>query len=97
MYRLQVNFFFMYLVSLPFLAKAQKEVKIPAEKDMHAYLKAYFKDDTRGLYLALSNDRCCFTDVDHGPLAITRLHNHRTKRYSGFLHLSQSKKSTAYC
>lgn len=46
------------------LAKAQK--KAPKEKDMSAYLLTYFKDDTHGLYFALSNDGYTFTDVNKG-------------------------------
>jgi hypothetical protein len=54
------------LVILAFLsAHAQKKQKVPAEKDMAAYLMVYFKDDTHGLYMALSKDGYSFTDVNN--------------------------------
>lgn len=40
--------------------------KVPQEKDMKAYLMVYFKDDTHGLYMALSPDGYSFTDVNNG-------------------------------
>ncbi|WP_443937738.1 glycoside hydrolase family 43 protein [Pedobacter sp. MW01-1-1] len=43
---------------------AQKSTKLPKEKDMSAYLMVYFKDDTHGLYMALSKDGRSFTDVN---------------------------------
>ena len=43
---------------------AQKQSKPPKEKDMGAYLMVYFKDDTHGLYMALSKDGYSFTDVN---------------------------------
>ena len=39
---------------------------VPQEKDMGAYLFTYFKDDTHGLYFALSKDGYSFTDVNNG-------------------------------
>lgn len=36
------------------------------EKDMEAYLMVYFKDETHGLYMALSYDGYTFTDVNSG-------------------------------
>ncbi|MFD1256727.1 glycoside hydrolase family 43 protein [Mucilaginibacter terrae] len=42
---------------------AQKS-KVPKEKNMGAYLMVYFKDDTHGLYMALSKDGYSFTDVN---------------------------------
>ncbi|PZX10343.1 hypothetical protein LX69_03399 [Breznakibacter xylanolyticus] len=47
-------------------ATAQKKVKTITEKDMAAYLMVYFKDDTHGLYFALSKDGYSFTDVNNG-------------------------------
>lgn len=44
---------------------AKKQSKPPTEKDMAAYLMVYFKDDTHGLYFALSNDGYSFTDVNN--------------------------------
>ncbi len=46
-------------------ANAQKKQKIFIEKDMSAYLMVYFKDDTHGLYMALSKDGYSFTDVNN--------------------------------
>jgi hypothetical protein len=37
-----------------------------SEKNMSAYLMVYFKDDTHGLYFALSKDGYSFTDVNNG-------------------------------
>ncbi len=51
--------------SLCSLSKAQKKHKVPTEKDMGAYLLVYFKDDTHGLYFALSKDGNSFTDVNN--------------------------------
>lgn len=50
-------------------AVAQKN-RVPAEKDMKAYLMVYFKDDTHGLYFALSKDGYRFTDVNGGKPVI---------------------------
>lgn len=50
---------------------AQKKVKLPQEKDMGAYLMVYFKDDTHGLYMALSKDGYSFTDVNNAKPIIT--------------------------
>jgi len=44
---------------------AQHTVKLSSEKDMAAYLMVYFKDDTHGLYMALSKDGYSFTDVNN--------------------------------
>lgn len=46
-------------------ATAQKKRKAVTEKDMAAYLMVYFKDDTHGLYMALSKDGYSFTDVNN--------------------------------
>jgi predicted GH43/DUF377 family glycosyl hydrolase len=48
---------------------AQKN-KIPKEKDMGGYLMVYFKDDTHGLYMALSKDGYSFTDVNNAQPVI---------------------------
>lgn len=40
--------------------------KVPTEKEMSAYLMVYFKDETHGLYMALSPDGYTFTDVNNG-------------------------------
>ncbi|QJD98069.1 glycoside hydrolase family 43 protein [Mucilaginibacter robiniae] len=45
---------------------AQKKDNRPSEKKMRAYLMVYFKDDTHGLYMALSADGNSFTDVNNG-------------------------------
>nr|WP_294900078.1 glycoside hydrolase family 43 protein [uncultured Pedobacter sp.] len=55
--------FFMLTISVSFV-KAQ--TKKPTEKNMSAYLLTYFKDDTHGLYFALSADGYTFTDVNGG-------------------------------
>ncbi len=49
---------------------AQKDKKPLTEKDMKAYLMVYFKDDTHGLYMALSKDGYTFTDVNNGKPVI---------------------------
>lgn len=36
------------------------------EEEMKAYLLVYFKDDTHGLYMALSQDGYSFTDINNG-------------------------------
>lgn len=43
-----------------------KRRAIPREKQMGAYLLSYFKDDTHGLYFALSDDGYTFTDINQG-------------------------------
>ena len=49
------------------LARAADPVSAaPAEEEMEAYLLVYFKDDTHGLYFALSSDGYSFTDVNGG-------------------------------
>jgi len=40
--------------------------KVPADKDLTDYLLVYFKDETHGLYLALSRDGYTFADVNRG-------------------------------
>jgi Beta-fructosidases (levanase/invertase) len=45
---------------------AKPKVKPVTEKDMAAYLMVYFKDDTHGLYFAMSKDGYSFTDVNNG-------------------------------
>lgn len=58
-------FLFALVMQIPGSAKAQKRIKIDAERDMSAYLMVYFKDDTHGLYMALSQDGYSFTDVNN--------------------------------
>lgn len=66
---------FLYLISLSFIfsgfVHAQKNVTIPEEKDMSAYLLVYFKDATHGLYMALSSDGYSFTDINDGNPVIS--------------------------
>lgn len=50
--------------------QAQKKTKVPQEKDMGAYLLVYFKDETHGLYMALSSDGYSFTDVNNAKPVI---------------------------
>lgn len=49
---------------------AQKQSNKIAEKDMAAYLMVYFKDDTHGMYFALSKDGYSFTDVNNAKPVI---------------------------
>jgi len=58
-------------ITLCMFANAQKKNKILSEKNMAAYLMVYFKDDTHGLYFALSKDGYSFTDVNNGKPSIT--------------------------
>jgi hypothetical protein len=63
--------FIRFLASLTLLSgicfpvSAQKKARFPKEKNMSAYLMVYFKDDTHGLYFALSKDGYTFTDVNN--------------------------------
>ncbi len=45
---------------------AKSKTSPDSEKNMAAYLMVYFKDDTHGLYFALSKDGYSFTDVNNG-------------------------------
>lgn len=47
-------------------ASAQKQAKVPAEKDLSAYLLVYFLDADHSLHFALSSDGYSFTDVNNG-------------------------------
>ena len=44
--------------------------QIPQEKDMKGYLMVYFKDDTHGLYMAMSGDGYSFTDINNAKPVI---------------------------
>ena len=57
----------LYLLTILVLQScgSSKNNQSPKEK-MSAYLMTYFKDDTHGLYFALSNDGYTFTDVNAG-------------------------------
>lgn len=46
-------------------AFSQKKSRAPKEKDMSEYLMVYFKDESHGLYMALSKDGKTFTDVNN--------------------------------
>lgn len=48
------------------LVLAQKRQVLSNEKDMAAYLMTYFKDESHGLYFALSKDGYSFTDLNDG-------------------------------
>lgn len=64
-----MNFKTGILIFLAFLAtniSAKSKKTYVSEKDMSAYLMVYFKDDTHGLYFALSKDGYSFTDVNNG-------------------------------
>lgn len=47
-------------------AYAQSKPITPTERNMAAYLMVYFKDESHGLYFALSKDGYTFTDVNNG-------------------------------
>lgn len=49
-----------------FASPARSLAAPPPESEMAAYLLVYFKDDTHGLYFALSSDGYTFTDVNGG-------------------------------
>jgi hypothetical protein len=51
-----------FITFISLQAVAQKKLK---EKDMGAYLMVYFKDETHGLYMALSKDGYSFTDINN--------------------------------
>lgn len=53
------------LVCLGSITYGQKKADLPTEKDMSAYLMVYFKDETHGLYMALSRDGYSFTDLNN--------------------------------
>ena len=55
------------LLSIGLCAQQKRQ---PREKDMAAYLMVYFKDDTHGLYMALSKDGYSFTDVNRAKPVI---------------------------
>lgn len=55
----------LFILILGFQALAQKTKSKTPEKDLAAYLMVYFKDDTHGLYFALSRDGYSFTDVNN--------------------------------
>jgi len=59
----------LYLL-LSFGSTAQRKTKKNPDKGMAAYLMVYFKDDTHGLYMALSKDGYSFTDINHAKPVI---------------------------
>ncbi len=56
---------FITLLFTTFIHLSAQKKKAPSEKDMAAYLMVYFKDDTHGLYFAVSKDGYSFTDVNN--------------------------------
>lgn len=70
MFPVRYILFLLLLFLVTTVALAQKKGKVPTEKDMGAYLMVYFKDDTHGLYFALSKDGYRFTDVNGGKPVI---------------------------
>lgn len=70
MIRLSCKILLLLMLTTAFGALAQKNMKVPAEKEMGAYLMVYFKDDTHGLYFALSKDGYSFTDVNEAKPVI---------------------------
>ncbi|WP_295124892.1 glycoside hydrolase family 43 protein [uncultured Chitinophaga sp.] len=61
--------FFLLLTVLAVTTGACAQQKKKGQ-DKSAYLMVYFKDDTHGLYMALSNDGYTFTDVNHAKPVI---------------------------
>jgi hypothetical protein len=61
---------FLAIVSCHLHAQKNSNRKIPTEKDMRAYLMVYFKDDTHGLYMAISKDGYSFTDINNAKPVI---------------------------
>lgn len=59
---LAIFLFMAFLV--PFTVQAKKQ-KVPTEKDMAAYLMVFHRDDTHGLYMALSRDGYHFTALNN--------------------------------
>jgi hypothetical protein len=62
----RIILFFIALLFVIFPGYVQRAKKsVPKEKDMRAYLMVYFKDETHGLYMALSRDGHSFTAVNN--------------------------------
>ncbi len=51
---------------VPAILAKNKLKPLPSEKEMAAYLFVYFKDESHGIYMALSADGYTFTDVNNG-------------------------------
>lgn len=64
-----IQLLFLALTCILQFAFGQKS-KIPSQKKMSAYLMVYFKDDTHGLYMALSKDGYSFTDINNAKPVI---------------------------
>jgi sucrose-6-phosphate hydrolase SacC (GH32 family) len=64
------SFLLLALLTSGIEAYSQKKTKTPKEKDLAAYLMVYFKDDTHGLYFAVSKDGYSFTDVNNAQPVI---------------------------
>jgi hypothetical protein len=63
-----MNYKSLILIAVAIFSTAVSAKKKPAaisEKNMSAYLMVYFKDDTHGLYFALSKDGYSFMDVNN--------------------------------
>ena len=61
--KLKTGILLLAIVATSISAKTKKSLF--SEKNMSAYLMVYFKDDTHGLYFALSKDGYSFTDVNN--------------------------------
>lgn len=61
---LHLNGIRLLFLFLSLSATAQRKAKTNPDKGMAAYLMVYFKDDSHGLYMALSQDGYSFTDVN---------------------------------
>lgn len=57
------------LLSIASFAQVKKNPKL-GKKKMSAYLMVYFKDESHGLYIALSKDGYSFTDINKGKPVI---------------------------
>lgn len=68
--KIRLVIFAFALMSATLAGEAQSRKSVPNEKGMKAYLMVYFKDETHGLYMALSKDGNSFIDVNNGQPVI---------------------------
>ncbi|KRT17837.1 beta-xylosidase [Pedobacter ginsenosidimutans] len=62
-----------FLATNLFFAEADAQelkIKVPGENKMSGYLMVYFKDDTHGIHMAVSDDGYAFTDINKGKPVI---------------------------
>ena len=67
---LRFHYTLVFIILFATVSFAQKRIKATPEKKMSAYLMVYFKDESHGLYIALSKDGYSFTDVNKGKPVI---------------------------